>query len=213
MILYTLDLIGVAVFAASGAIAAQRRSLDLLGVVVIALVTAIGGGTLRDLLLGREPVFWVLDPTYVVVIVLAALLTVVASRRRPLPERALLIADALGLALFSVAGARVAEALGHGGLICVAMGTITGVAGGMLRDVLCNEIPVILRRGQIYATAAIAGVSAYWMLQWVGLVQPWPSLIGASTVAGLRLAAIVWNLTLPVFSLSDPSTDDPSPPR
>lgn len=208
MILYWLDLIGVAVFAASGAIAAQRRSLDLLGVVVIALVTAIGGGTLRDLLLGREPVFWVLDPTYIVVIAFAALTTVVLTRQNLLPERALQVADALGLALFSVAGARVAESLGHGGLICVVMGTITGVAGGMIRDVLCARIPMILRRGQIYATAAIVGVSLYWLLQWAGLPAPWPSLAGAAAVAGLRLAAIYWNVSLPVFSLPDTEVDD-----
>lgn len=206
MILYWLDLIGVAVFAASGAIAAQRRSLDLLGVIVIALVTAIGGGTLRDLLLGREPVFWVLDPTYIVVIVTAGLGTVVLTRQSLMPERALQVADALGLALFSVAGARVAEVMGHGGLICVVMGTITGVAGGMIRDVLCARIPMILRRGQIYATAAIVGVSLYWMLQWTGLPAPWPSLAGAATVAALRLAAIYWDLTLPVLSL--PDTED-----
>lgn len=203
MILYVLDLTGVAVFAISGALAAGRRSLDLLGVMVIALVTAIGGGTLRDLLLGREPVFWVNDPSYIVVIIAAALFTVLISRWRPLHERSLLVADALGLALFSVAGARVAEAAGHGGLICVVMGTITGCAGGMIRDVLCAQIPVILRRGQIYATAAIFGVTLYWLLQAAGFSQPWPSLAGMCAVAALRLAAIIWNLTLPVFSLPE----------
>lgn len=201
MTLYLLDLLGVAVFAASGAIAAQRRHLDLLGVIVIALVTAIGGGTLRDLLLGRQPVFWVRDTTYIVVIVAAALGTVAGSRRRLLPERALLIADALGLALFAVAGARIAESLGHGGLVCVVMGTITGVAGGMIRDVLCARVPVILRPGQLYATAAIAGLSVWWLLQTGGLPRPWPSLAGAAVVAGLRLAAIVWDLRLPVVAL------------
>lgn len=204
MILYLLDLAGVAVFAISGALAAGRRSLDLLGVIVVALVTAIGGGTLRDLLLGREPVFWVRDPTYIWVIIGAAVFTVTISRWRRLPERSLLVADALGLALFSVAGARIAEGLGHGGLVCVVMGTITGCAGGMIRDVLCAQIPVIMRRSQIYATAAIAGISLYWLLQSSGWPQPWPSLAGMSAVACLRLAAIVWDLNLPVFTLSDP---------
>lgn len=203
MILYLLDLAGVAVFAVSGALAAGRRSLDLLGVIVIALVTAIGGGTLRDLLLGREAVFWVKNPTYIVVIVAAALTTVVISRWTRLPERSLLVADALGLALFSVAGARIAETFGHGGLICVVMGTITGCAGGMIRDVLCAQIPVILRRGQIYATAAIAGISLYWLLQSAGLEKPWPSLAGMCAVAAMRLAALSWDLRLPVFSLPD----------
>jgi uncharacterized membrane protein YeiH len=201
-LLHLLDYVG-AVFAISGALAAGRKSLDLLGVVVIAIVTAIGGGTLRDLLLGRTA-FWILDTGYLVTIICAALFTIVYARYRRPPEQALLVADAFGLALFSISGAQIAEALQHPGLIIVVMGTITGVFGGMLRDVLCAEIPIILRKGKIYATV-IAGVSLYVVLQKTGVDRGIASLAGMSTIAGLRLAAIYFKLTLPVFSLSERS--------
>src|SRR4051812_1926553 len=142
--LYTLDLIGVAVFAVSGALAAGRKRLDLLGVVVLALVTAIGGGTIRDVLLGRQPVFWLVDSWYLIVIVGSAVLTVVFARLRRPPESVLLIADALGLALFSVAGAQIAESRGVPAAGSIVLGTITGAAGGAVRDVLSNEIPLVL---------------------------------------------------------------------
>lgn len=201
-LLHFLDFAGVAVFGISGALAAGRKSLDLLGVVVIAIVTSIGGGTLRDLLLDRTA-FWIADPRYLVVIISAALLTIVYVRFRKPPDQALQLADALGLGLFSISGAQIAEAGGAAGLIAVVMGTITGVFGGVLRDVLCAEIPMILRKGNIYATAAIAGTSAYVVLQDAGIARTWAAAAGMSVIAGLRLAAIVWNLSLPVFSLSE----------
>ena len=204
MLLRILDLVGVGVFAVSGALAAGRRSLDLLGVVVIALVTAIGGGTLHDLLLDR-PVFWVVDPAYVSTIVIAALLTVVYVRFRRPPDKALQLADALGLALFTISGSQIAESAQHAGLIVVVMGTITGVFGGVIRDVLCAEIPMIFRKGSIYATAAIAGATLYVALQQLGVDRVTASLAGMGAIAGLRLAAIYFRLSLPVFSLKDPS--------
>src|SRR5687767_14854174 len=120
---------GVAVFAVSGALAAARKRLDILGVVVIATVTAIGGGTVRDVLLARS-VFWIVEPTYLYVILGAALGTIVYTRRFSPPDRALAIMDALGLAMFTILGAEVAESLEHKGVVVVVMGTLTGVAGG-----------------------------------------------------------------------------------
>src|SRR5262249_21200175 len=155
--LYVFDLAGVAVFAISGVLAAGRKQLDWVGVLVIATLTAIGGGTVRDVLLDRHPIFWIADPTYLFVICGATIATLAYVRVRPPPGNALLFADALGLALFAVSGAQIAEAQGLAPLIVVLMGTITGVAGGVLRDVLCAEIPLILRR-DVYATAAVAGV-------------------------------------------------------
>jgi uncharacterized membrane protein YeiH len=199
-----LDLLGVAIFAVSGALAAGRKRLDLLGVVVIAMVTAIGGGTTRDLLLDR-PVFWTTQPRYLYVILISALLTVVWTKRFSPPDRALATADALGLALFSISGAQIAERLGLPGVVCVIMGTITGVAGGMIRDVLTNEIPMVIRRGRIYATAAIVGIVAYLILtQSFGLMEPISALVGMALIAGLRISSIVWGWTLPVFSLDKP---------
>ena len=207
--LQIIEFTGVAVFAISGALAAGRKSLDLLGVIVIAMVTATGGGTIRDLLLDRT-VFWIARPEYLVVIFFAALLTIPYVRYSRPPEKFLQVADALGLALFSIAGARIALSLESGGLIAVVMGTITGAFGGVLRDVLCNEIPMILRKGQIYATAAIAGCALLVVLDRFGVALNITSAAGATTVALLRLAAIAFDLSLPVFSLpAARERDDP----
>lgn len=198
------DLLGVAVFAVSGALAAIRKRLDLLGVVVIAMVTAIGGGTTRDLLLDRV-VFWTTQPRYLYVILGSALFTVLWTRRLRPPDRALGIADALGLALFAISGAQIAERGGMPGIVCVIMGTITGVAGGMTRDVLTAEIPMILRRGQIYATAAITGIVGYLVLRRsFDLDEPTAALLGMVMIASLRISAITWGWTLPVFSMTEP---------
>ena len=201
MYLYILDLIGVAVFAISGALAAGRRRLDLIGVVAAAAATAVGGGTLRDLLLDRHPIFWLADARYLVVIVVAAVATVLYTRRVRVPGVTLDIADALGLALFSVAGAQVAERAGMPAISCVLLGTMTGTAGGVIRDVLLAQVPYVLRPNTIYATAAIAGTALYLVLVRVGLERPVASLAGMACVAALRLAAIWWGLTLPVFEV------------
>lgn len=203
MIVRFLELLGVAVFAVSGALVAGRKKLDLLGVVIIAAVTAIGGGTIRDLLLDRHPVFWIADPIYLYIILLSAAVTIVYVRRFRPPERLLLAADALGLALFSISGAQIAERAGLQGIAVVLMGTLTGSAGGMIRDVLTAEIPMILRRGQIYATASIAGIIVYLALQGIGVERAVAGLIGMAAIVGLRLAAIVWEITLPVFTVQD----------
>lgn len=203
MILYLLDLIGVAVFAISGALAAGKKHLDLLGVVVIAIVTAIGGGTIRDTLLDQHPIFWIKNPIYFTVILFSAGFTILYTRFRNPPVKALLIADAFGLALFSVSGAQIAETGNYSSIIIVLMGTISGVAGGMIRDILMNEIPQILKRGNIYATASILGIVVYLIFKYFGFDQSVSSLIGMAVIASLRLAAITWGLTLPVFRLND----------
>lgn len=199
-----IEWIGVAFFAHSGALAAGRKSLDLLGVVVIALVTAIGGGTLRDLLLDRMP-FWLHNPLIISIIVATALATVVLVRFVAPPEKLLQLADALGLSLFAMAGAQIAEQSGLPGTTVVVMATITAVFGGVLRDVLCAEIPMILRKGNIYATAVIAGSTLYVLLQAGGMGREGAALCGMGAIAALRVAAIYFNLSLPVFSLSDRS--------
>jgi uncharacterized membrane protein YeiH len=203
MILYILSLIGVGVFAASGALAAGRKSFDLLGVVVISGVTAIGGGTLRDVLLDRHPIFWIADPMQLVVILAATALTLVYVRFRRPPWTSLLVADALGLALFTISGTQVAEQRGLPGIIAVVMGTITGSAGGVLRDILSGEVPLLLRHTELYATASIAGSTVYLLAKEAGLGATPAALFGMATVAALRLAAILWRLRLPVFQVPD----------
>lgn len=207
-LLFALDLVGVAVFAVSGVLAAGRKSLDLLGVVVIAVVTAIGGGTVRDLLLDRHPIFWIARPVYLVVIVASALLTVAYVRVRVPRRDLLLIADALGLALFTISGAQIAEEAGVSGIVAVLMGAITGTVGGVVRDVLTAEIPLVLRR-DIYATAAIAGATVYVVLEFAGAPRPLASLVAMAAIVVLRLAAILRGLHLPVFSLPERRPRDP----
>ena len=195
-----LDLAGVAVFAISGVLAARSRGLDLFGVIVIAAITAVGGGTLRDLLLNRYPIFWMTNAHYLTVIIVSALLTVGYVRVRPPPGNALLVADALGLALFALYGAQVAEVAQCPPIIVVLMGTMTGVAGGVLRDVITAQVPLILRR-DIYATAAIVGVALYLLLQALGLQRSWAFGAGMVVVVALRLLAIRWGLQLPIFRM------------
>jgi uncharacterized membrane protein YeiH len=204
VILYALSLLGVAVFAASGALAAGRKRFDWIGVGVIAVATAIGGGTLRDLLLDRHPIFWVADPAYLWVMLAGAAGTLVYVRFRRPPDSLLLIADALGLAFFTISGAQVAEQQGLPGVGVVAMGAITGTAGGVLRDVLCNEVPLLFGpMDTLYATAAIAGATAYLSLEAFGVERTSAALAGMGVVAALRLAAIVWRLRLPAVRVRE----------
>jgi uncharacterized membrane protein YeiH len=196
-------MVGAAVFAASGALAAGRRRMDVLGVLVIAIVTAVGGGTLRDLLLDRHPVFWIEDPSHLVVSVLAAVVTLAYVRFRRPPNHSLAVADALGLALFTISGAQIAEREMINPIVVVVMGTMTGVAGGVIRDVLSAEIPLIFRKGELYATAAIAGAILYLLLEAAGVQRQVAALAGMTAIAMLRLAAIFWGLHLPVLAIRD----------
>jgi uncharacterized membrane protein YeiH len=198
-----LDLIGIGVFAISGALAAGRKRLDLLGVIVLASVTAIGGGTVRDLLLDRHPIFWLTDVAYLAVIVVAVALTFAYVQYRRPPLASLLVADALGLALFSVAGAQIAENARLPAVSVVLLGTLTGVGGGVIRDVLSAEIPFVLRRGNLYASTVIFGVAAYLALERAGVGRQSAALTGMALIAALRLAAIRWELELPVFEVDE----------
>jgi uncharacterized membrane protein YeiH len=196
MILYLLDLIGVAVFAVSGVLVAAHSGMDLLGGIALAALTAIGGGTLRDVLLNRHPIFWIRDARYLMVILVVAALTMIYIAFLPPPGYSLLIADALGLALFAISGAQVAEAARHSPLIVILMGTMTGTAGGVLRDVMSARVPMIFRQ-DLYATAAIAGIVVYLVLQKLSVPRPWAISAGVLTILVLRLVAVVWGAHLP----------------
>jgi uncharacterized membrane protein YeiH len=200
MLLYAFDLLGVAVFAISGALAGVAAGLDLFGVLVLAAITAVGGGTIRDVLLGRHPVFWVQDTRPICTVIVAVAVTLVWVRFLPIPRNALLVADALGLALFAISGAQVAEKAGCRPLVTVLMGTLTGAGGGVLRDLLSAKVPLILRQ-DIYATAAIAGIVVYLALRAARVPTAWAFAGGFAAVTGTRLAAIAFGLQLPVFSL------------
>lgn len=201
MILYIFSLLGVAVSAISGALTAGRKRFDLVGVAVIAMVTALGGGTIRDVLLNRHPVFWIDRADYLLVILGASALTIIYVRFSKPPYSALLVADALGLALFTITGAQVSEQQGVPAIVTVLMATITGSAGGVIRDILTAEVPLLFQRSALYATTSVAGATAYVALHALHVPQPAAAVVGMSLVALLRLAAIYWNLQLPVFEV------------
>lgn len=195
-LIYILDLCAVAVCAITATLEAHRRELDLFGVAVISIIAGIGGGTVRDILLGRLPVYWVHDPIYVAVGLTAAVFTFFLGRKLPIPRNFFLLPDAIGLALFTVIGTSVAMALHVHWLIAALMGVITGVFGGVIRDILCNEVPLIFRT-DIYATASLIGALLFITLDNLGMAHN-PALIAAmiATVA-IRLAAIRWHIHLP----------------
>ncbi len=192
-----LDYLGTIVFALSGALAAGKQRLDVFGMVVVAFVTAVGGGTIRDVVLGLQPVFWVTQPEYVTLIVVSALVAFATIRRFARPARWLLILDALGLAVFTVLGCQRAMLVTQSLPIVVMMGIMSGTAGGLIRDVLCNKVPVVLQR-EIYATAALLGGVTFVLLTWAGVAQDIVSLVAAGVVLVVRLAALRYRLSLPM---------------
>jgi uncharacterized membrane protein YeiH len=193
--LYWMDLFGVVVFAISGALAADRRGMDLFGFVAIALLPAVGGGTVRDMVLDA-PVFWVHDPLYLWLIAVAAVATFFAAPLIKRVERTLLWADAIGLAAFCVAGTAKALALTGSVTIAVAMGVVTAVLGAIIRDVVCNEIPLVLRQ-DIYATAAFAGAIAYVAAVGLGLGPVQSGWLGGAICFAVRGSAMIWGWSLP----------------
>jgi uncharacterized membrane protein YeiH len=201
-LLYWLDIFGIIVFALSGALMAGRYKLDPFGVIVLASVTAVGGGTIRDVIL-QTPVFWVVKPYYLYVILVTSLLTIIFIRQpKRIPRRFLLIADAFGLALFAVLGTQKALTLGSAIPVAIIMGIITGVAGGIIRDMLCNVIPMILQK-EIYALAAMLGGGLFVILHVIGWSESEALIIAISGALILRLAAIYWRISLPAFDMID----------
>lgn len=198
MTLYLLDLFGCAVFAISGALAAGRKRMDLFGVLVVAVITAIGGGTVRDLLLGRTPVFWLRDPALLAVASTVAVLIFFTAHRLENRFRALLWADAVGLALYAVLGAEIALIAGAHPWAAVLLGVATASFGGVLRDVICNEIPLLLRK-EIYALAALAGASAFVLLRMQGVWRDPALLVGMAVCFAIRAAAIARGWSLPAY--------------
>jgi uncharacterized membrane protein YeiH len=193
--------LGVAVFAVTGVLAAKNKRVDLFGVIVLALVTALGGGTLRDLILRTNP-FWISDTSFVLTASVTAAVTFVTARCWEPPASLLLVADACGLALFTMLGTETALSFSASNIVAIVLGVVTGVAGGMIRDVLTGEVPLVLRAGiYLYATAALCGATLF-----VVLTLLTPSRFAAESAAvaatlSLRLAAIRWRLRLPEFRM------------
>lgn len=197
VILYGVGLAAVTVNAASGVLEAGRKPFDLFGMVVVALAAALGGGSLRDVLLDRK-VFWIDDPAYLITAIVAGLATFALVRLVRLPARLFVLPDAVGLALFTVIGTQAALDVGAHWLVASLMGVITGVFGGILRDMLCNEVPLVFS-GELYATASWAGALLLVGLIALGVSAGWAALAGGSVVLVIRLAAIAFKWRLPVF--------------
>ncbi len=204
MLLYIIDLFGTAIFAISGVLLAGRLKMDPFGVAVLGSVTAIGGGTIRDMALGATPVFWITDTTYLWVIFTTCLLTMIVVRR---PKRVawwiLPVCDAIGLAVFVGIGVEKALMFQDSAMVAVIMGVITGCGGGIIRDVLAREVPMVLR-SEVYATACILGGVVHTSALSLGYDNSTAFLACVLSTLVIRLAAIRWHLSLPTFALNRP---------
>lgn len=197
---YFLEHFGVGVAAITGVLAARGKGVDLFGVVVLAVVTAFGGGTLRDLMLGDTPVFWIRDPNFLLTAFGVAVAAFFAARFYEIPANVLQVADAFALALFTMIGVKKALVFHASPSIALAMGVITGVVGGILRDLLAGEIPLVFRPAiYLYATAALCGAGVFLVLQRWSLGEHADMIVASSVTLVLRFAAIRWKLGLPVF--------------
>jgi uncharacterized membrane protein YeiH len=202
MLIYIIDMFGTAIFAISGVLLAGRLKMDPFGVIVLASVTAIGGGTIRDMALGATPVFWITDTNYLLVIFITCILTMLIIRKpKRLPWYILPVSDAIGLAVFVGIGVEKALKYNADPMVAVIMGVITGCGGGIIRDVLAREVPMILR-SEVYATACILGGIVHTSSLTFNIEGPTSMLLGVATTLIIRLAAIRWHLSLPTFALN-----------
>lgn len=192
-----LDLAGIAVFAVTGALVASRKQMDVFGFALLGTVTGIGGGTLRDLLLDRT-VFWVADPTSVVVCVVVSTIVFFTAHIPESRYRLLLWLDAIGLAAVAVRGAEIALEAGTGSIVAVVMGVITATFGGIIRDIIGGESPLVLRR-DIYVTAALIGAAAYVALVGLAIAEPLAAVLGFAAGFIVRGLAIRYRWSLPVY--------------
>lgn len=196
-----LDFIGTFAFAISGIRLASAKRFDWFGAYVVGLVTAIGGGTIRDLLLDVTPA-WMIDPIYLICTALALLWVIVFGRSLIRLNNTFFIFDTIGLALFTVVGAGKSLALGYPFWVAIIMGSITGAAGGVIRDVFINEIPLIFRK-EIYAMACVAGGVAYWVCDIVGIESYICQLVGGTVVFLTRILAVKYHICLPILKGND----------
>lgn len=207
------ELAGICVFSITGALAAQGKRMDILGVVVLAIVTALGGGTIRDITLNAHPIGWVVDNVYLWTAIISAVIAFIACRRVPYPRRTMLVLDAAGLALFAILGAEKAQTVGASPSIVVMMACITGCAGGMIRDILTREIPMILHRdGELYATCALVGAVFY--VVFFGLLDERLLAVASMLIIfACRIAAIFGKLHLPEFIVAGHKLESPHEAR
>ncbi len=197
--LTVIYLIAITAEAMSGALAAGRRNMDIFGVAVIAFVTALGGGTIRDMVLGHFPVGWTQHPEYIYLVISAGLLTTLFARHMHHLKRVFLALDAMGLIAFSLIGCKVALEMNYPTVVVIMSGMITGICGGILRDVLCNQVPVVFRR-ELYASVSLMICALYLGLRALGVDTDLNTAISFGVGLTLRLLAIWRGWKLPTFS-------------
>ena len=199
--LTSVYMIAITAEAMSGALAAGRRNMDLFGVALIAFLTALGGGTVRDILLGNFPITWTQHPLYIYMTITGGLATIVLARFMRHLHQLFLVLDAIGLVAFTVIGCNVALQLGYDTVVVVMAGITTGIFGGIIRDIMCNRTPQVLRH-ELYASVSLAVALLYLALLESGFDENTTLLAAFSVGLLLRMAAIRWQLSLPVFSYS-----------
>ena len=197
---YLLDIIGTMAFALSGALTAMNKRLDPFGILIIAFVTAVGGGTLRDVLVGRTPVGWMLNLNYVYVIFIGYILAILFRKRFDKLRKSLFLFDTIGLGVFTLIGLEKGISIGLHPIICTALGTMTACFGGVIRDILCNEIPVIFRK-EIYATICILGGIVFFMLKRGNFPDELIQLVTSLVIIIVRLLVVKFNWSLPTLDL------------
>lgn len=198
MFIQTIDILGTIAFAISGVLVALNKRMDPFGVLIIAFVTAVGGGTLRDILIGETPVFWMTNMTFIYVILLTTVLAVIFRAKLNYLRRSLFLFDTIGIGLYTVIGVEKGISAELHPIICIALGTMSACFGGVIRDILCNEIPVIFRK-EIYATACIIGGLSYFLLKEFTLGQNLIFIISGLVVISIRLIAVVFKISLPTI--------------
>ncbi|WP_299110476.1 trimeric intracellular cation channel family protein [uncultured Winogradskyella sp.] len=196
MFFQIVDILGTIAFAISGALIAMNKRMDPFGVLIIAFVTAVGGGTLRDIMIGIEPVSWMKNMTFVYVIIGSVAFSVVFRKRINYLRKSLFLFDTIGIALYTLVGVETGLNAGLHPIICIALGTMTACFGGVLRDVLCNEIPVVFRK-EIYATACILGGLTYFILRKFLNDENYLFVIAGLVVIIVRLIAVRFKISLP----------------
>ena len=199
-----LDFASVLIFALTGALVASRAQLDIVGFAFVACLTAVGGGTVRDVLLDRNPVFWVGEPTYLLIAVAAAVVVFFTAHLMESRYRWLLWLDSFALAVAVPAGVSLAMGTGQSAAIVLIMGMVTGCLGGLLRDVVCNDVPLVLKQGELYATAALAGAVAAVVVQQVTGQQGWALIACGIVTWALRAGSLKLGWRLPVYRARPP---------
>ncbi len=199
---YTIDILGTIAFAISGALAAMSKKMDIFGILIIAFVTAVGGGTLRDVLIGNTPVSWMQDMVFSYTIIASTVFAIIFRKKINYLSKSLFLFDTIGIGLYTVVGVEKGVTAGLHPLICIALGTMSACFGGVTRDTLCNEIPVIFRK-EIYATACILGGGTYFVLREFPIKENFVFIIAGLVVIAIRLVVVRFKIALPDIYKSD----------